>query len=861
MAIRIVNMIHEAVWQSVEEVCPIKTVIKRTAMVIIDVDDETAERVRNLDGVISVTNDMQGEPFLVRETPEQWNWGPARISNTLSRQKYTYNKTGRGVDIYIFDHGINYYHPEFAGNDDYDNPELEDITSLGLTFPYGDSHNGWRLPQYGRVAPLRVYLSTERWWWEEGMGYLEQYMPVIGTHGTQVASQAGGNTCGIATGARLISVCSDLTLADFLICVDLIIGHHEIKLAANVSRPSVVNMSFGYSPSVSGFTDPDGDANRAIVKAHLDEMANAGILLVASAGNNGYLLPRDTVRFAPAGHHSVITVGAMDEQERLSSWSQMTGSNYGSGVDIFSPGSDVRGANFTWDTSVYTNPVENKMQAELFYSSQSGTSMAGPFAAGALACVLELQGNPVFTGTASQKYDHSQEFQRFFLDNFYDSWTPVQHQTRISPYSWADGWPADDDGSAEKILFLNGSEVKMATPITNLADLCRASTVGDYILTADIDATITAAASAAAAWEADTAYAVDEFVTNGTTTYRCIAPVSDSGEGDFATQLAANKWILAWTTATGWAGHTWATAGSLNGNGFKITNLTVAKTSGKAGLFLAATNSTFENIILENASVSTTTALNGGAGAICDAATNCTFTNCHVSGAVVSRTGRCGGLVGYMVEGSLTECSSSCTVTDGVGGNCHCGGIVGHVATTGITVSRCYSTGAVTKLGTGNFGAGGIIGYSTAVCTVLNCYSTGAIQSAANQSGGIIGYYQQTVGTINNCYATGDIDSASSEGGIIGTDLSAEAGVVVTNCFWDTETTGLGDGAGLYSGDDDNGRTTAEMKTKSTFTGWNFNTVWMIPQEGLVSDYPKLMWPYDIKAGSPSGILGGRGIF
>ncbi|GAJ10244.1 unnamed protein product, partial [marine sediment metagenome] len=51
----------------------------------------------------------------------------------------------------------------------------------------------------------------------------------------------------------------------------------------------------------------------------------------------------------------------------------------------------------------------------------------------------------------------------------------------------------------------------------------------------------------------------------------------------------------------------------------------------------------------------------------------------------------------------------------------------------------------------------------------------------------------------------------------------------ITNCFWDTETSGTETGVGGTNGA--TGKTTAEMKTKSTFTdaGWDFTTpIWYI---------------------------------
>jgi hypothetical protein len=96
-------------------------------------------------------------------------------------------------------------------------------------------------------------------------------------------------------------------------------------------------------------------------------------------------------------------------------------------------------------------------------------------------------------------------------------------------------------------------------------------------------------------------------------------------------------------------------------------------------------------------------------------------------------------------------------------------------------------------------------------------------------------------GTITNCYSTGDVNGTGSfvdAGGLVG---YSSGGVAAS--FWDIQTSGQTWSAG------GTGKTTAEMKTKSTFTdaGWDFvgetingpNDVWTI-KEGV--GYPKLVW-------------------
>jgi hypothetical protein len=164
------------------------------------------------------------------------------------------------------------------------------------------------------------------------------------------------------------------------------------------------------------------------------------------------------------------------------------------------------------------------------------------------------------------------------------------------------------------------------------------------------------------------------------------------------------------------------------------------------------------------------------------------------------------------------------------------GGCIGSVA--GInagTVTRCYSTGAVT----GNWRVGGLVGYNDSG-DVTQCYSTGAVSGSAD-IGGLVGcnYF----GDVTQCYSTSAVTGPwpfdSSVGGLVGDN---DAGTVIGS-FWDIETSGQTKSAG------GTGKTTTEMQTAKTFldAGWDFvgetangtADLWWI-LEG--KDYPRLWW-------------------
>ena len=212
------------------------------------------------------------------------------------------------------------------------------------------------------------------------------------------------------------------------------------------------------------------------------------------------------------------------------------------------------------------------------------------------------------------------------------------------------------------------------------------------------------------------------------------------------------------------------------------------------------------------------------------------ISNCYSTGAVSGSSGSqdVGGLVGYSA-GNVSNCYSMSTVTGGIGSST-VGGLVGeneYYGNDSGIISNCYSTGAVS--GSSNSqDVGGLVGYSAG--SVSNCYSTGTVTGGSGSSylGGLAGeneyYYGNDSGIISNCYSTGAVSGSSNKvGGLVGYNYSYDS---VSGSFWDTETSGQTISTG------GTGKTTAEMKTFSTFTsaGWDFASVWAMP----LRQYPML---------------------
>jgi len=194
------------------------------------------------------------------------------------------------------------------------------------------------------------------------------------------------------------------------------------------------------------------------------------------------------------------------------------------------------------------------------------------------------------------------------------------------------------------------------------------------------------------------------------------------------------------------------------------------------------------------------------------------ITNLSLVDADVVGTGsKVGLLVGYN-NGSISNCSSSGTVT----GKHDVGGIVGYNSYHGSIITS-YSTAIIS----GDSSIGGLVGRSRGNITAS--YSTGSV-SGEGCVGGLVG---KNYGSIIACYSTGSVYRGTMIGGLVGQNDYYRG--IITSSIWDMETSGLTFSDGGF------GLTTAEMMDPYMLglIGFANDPNWILDAG---RDYPRLAW-------------------
>lgn len=362
------------------------------------------------------------------------NWGLRRCNAETNPYtgatvsgNYNYNLDGTGVDVVIQDSGIQVDHPDFFGA--------------------GGSSRVQQIDWYDASGVVGVMPA----------GHYTDY----DGHGTHVAGIAVGTNYGWAKGARIYAQKlaglegsgdpnTGMPLFDSFDTIREWHNNKPIDPSTGVKRPTIVNMSWGYRVSYSSVdsivyrgvtysgaavdTNSEREAlglypyeitagiyaapiRQPSVDAEIEDMIDDGIHICIAAGNLGFKIDREggadynnrftsgvtTVYYqqgsSPYADRAFI-VGNVDSDLHVGGLEQRAPtSNAGPGVDIYAPGTNI----FSTTSNEYADPFGYYPYDPNFrIANLSGTSMASPQVAGALA--LALQVNPHASTNQSKNY-------------------------------------------------------------------------------------------------------------------------------------------------------------------------------------------------------------------------------------------------------------------------------------------------------------------------------------------------------------------------------------------------------------------------------------------------------------------------
>lgn len=373
--------------------------------------------------------------------PDEWN------AATSITKDFPYTLTGKGVDVVIQDSGITVNHPEFT--DAEGNSRVQQI----------DWYAASGLP--GTQSPFH-------------------YRDFDG-HGSHCAGTVAGKTMGWAKDAAIYSVkinglegsgdSTGIPISDVFDVIKLWHRNKPIDPSTGFKRPTVVNMSWGYSGSrsslVSGifrgtpwtYGDPGYSSSNEVwqnagiipflglsrrinvrvgsVDTDLEELIAEGVHVCIAAGNSYYYIAaagdQDWNNSADFGfgtefYHrgsspystNAFIVGNMDITYFGGLEHKAESSCTGPGVDVYAPGTEIisvasKDKNGTCDiVSSGVTAVASPLDSNYSLMKITGTSMASPNVAGMIATVLEA--NPGMTPAQMKTFIHNNATQNLLYD-------------------------------------------------------------------------------------------------------------------------------------------------------------------------------------------------------------------------------------------------------------------------------------------------------------------------------------------------------------------------------------------------------------------------------------------------------------
>ena len=486
--------------------------------------------------------------------------GNAAVINT----DISYSLTGKNVDLVIQDSGVLQYHPEFIDDDGksrvrdiiLDGPYYIDpsyFTSNGHTYTKPDgrtgitttsAHSWWENSsnRSGAFSSVGTISVPDAYTVANSLGIGGTSHTMTSSHGTGCAGLSAGKNFGLAFESNIwtISIFAPANISTEASYDALKIFHQNKPEIAGRKNPTVVNGSWGYfagfnsgttvSYSFKGSTGTfTGYASNSTgvqamaygltggtsydrqfatssrsnsIETAGDEMVDAGVIFVTSAGNsnqrlglgqsdphlNDYLSTLNSADSrtgvpgynvsgtVPSGHrnyihpanigyntttdyHPAVCVGAMDDfiesdyQERKASYS-----NNGPGVDVWAPADETLSAGMRASNGDQLGTEINFSRYNSNFVDRyfNGTSAASPVVAGVVALFLESK--PSATSAEVKDFIRTQASQ--MLPN--SEWSNPYPTDNDAEY-WRDDF--NNRGAANRVIYdptASDAEVKIS---------------------------------------------------------------------------------------------------------------------------------------------------------------------------------------------------------------------------------------------------------------------------------------------------------------------------------------------------------------------------------------------------------------